>query len=343
LALAAFRLLSDPALETLLLALDRSGGPMGEALFVHARDHPGLGDWEGLTGWQPFKPQAQAWDIAGRRRVIELPVGKWPMVLLLPGKSRDEVLHSFATAWDRVAEGGHLVVAMSNDEGAARFEKELSRAAGGVESIQKNKCRAFWFKAGGARDETLLNEWRQLGEMRRVEGTEFFTQAGVFSHGRIDAGSGLLVRHLPKGLTGRVADLGAGWGFLADAVLSTSPGLGGIDLYEADLRALDCARLNLARHGEREIGFHWHDVTTGIAPGYDVVIMNPPFHRGTETDVDLGRDFLRAGAAALRRGGRMFLVANRQLPYEAVLDELRLPWRKLAEDATYKVLSATGR
>jgi 16S rRNA (guanine1207-N2)-methyltransferase len=71
--------------------------------------------------------------------------------------------------------------------------------------------------------------------------------------------------------------------------------------------------------------------------------MNPPFHSGQATDVDLGRAFLATAAASLRRGGKLFLVANRQLPYEAVLDSLGLRWRKPAEDKTYKLLFADKR
>ena len=71
--------------------------------------------------------------------------------------------------------------------------------------------------------------------------------------------------------------------------------------------------------------------------------MNPPFHSGQAADVDLGRAFLTSAAAALKRGGKLFLVANRQLPYESALDDLRLAWRKAAEDNTYKLLFAEKR
>ena len=335
--------MSDAALETMVLALDGAGWPRGEALFLGAREHRAWAGWTGLSGWQPFKPLADAWDRAGRRRFDAAPPGKWPLVLLLPGKSKDEILHGFAMARDRVADGGSILVAMPNDEGAARFEKELARATGGVESLQKHKCRAFHVHAGGGWDEAKFDAWRALGGFHPVPGTGHVTQAGVFGHGQVDEGSSLLVRHLPRGLSGRVADLGAGWGFLADAVLASNPAMESVDLYEADARALDCARLNLARHQGRGIGYHWHDVTAGVPGGYDVVVMNPPFHRGSETDVGLGREFLRAGSAALRRGGRMFVVANRQLPYEAVLDELGMSWRKPAEEGGFKVLVANGR
>ena len=89
--------------------------------------------------------------------------------------------------------------------------------------------------------------------------------------------------------------------------------------------------------------FHWHDVTTGLPEIYDAIVMNPPFHTGQATDVDLGRAFLKTAAASLKRGGKLLLVANRQLPYEAVLEASGLAWRKIAEDKTYKILFADKR
>jgi 16S rRNA (guanine1207-N2)-methyltransferase len=91
------------------------------------------------------------------------------------------------------------------------------------------------------------------------------------------------------------------------------------------------------------LGFHWHDVSSGLTGTYDAVVMNPPFHRGQQTEVDLGRGFIRAAAAALKRGGRLFMVANRQLPYEAELDASGFGWRCAGEDQTFKLLFAERR
>jgi 16S rRNA (guanine1207-N2)-methyltransferase len=88
---------------------------------------------------------------------------------------------------------------------------------------------------------------------------------------------------------------------------------------------------------------HWHDVTTGLPGPFDAILMNPPFHTGQATDVDLGRAFLKVAFASLKRGGKLLLVANRQLPYEAVLEASGLAWRKTAEDRVYKLLFAEKR
>lgn len=348
-----------PALDTLLLAFSADGSLTvpERALFLGARPHPALRAWPEISGWQPLKPQADEWVRSGFRLVDE-PAGRWPLVMILPGKSRDETLGWFAMARDHLLPGGRIVCAISNTAGAARFEREFAKATGTVSSLQKHKCRAFHAVDDGTWNESLFGEWREAGMPRPIPESGFITQAGVFSHGRIDPGSRLLAAHLPPGLRGHIADLGAGWGYLSHAALARCPAIGRIDLFEADSRSLACARRNLARHPACEnpvdsppphadindrACFHWHDVTTGLPDTYDAILTNPPFHSGQETDVDLGRAFLTSAAAALKRHGKLHLVANRQLPYEAMLDSLRLAWRKVAEDPTYKILFAEKR
>jgi 16S rRNA (guanine1207-N2)-methyltransferase len=327
------------AADTLLLAFSAEGGlcPPASAFFMGAEAHAALQGWPDLLGWQPFKPMAAAWERAGFIRMDDLPSGKWPLLMILPGKSRDETLSWFALARMRLAPGGTLLVSMPNTAGAGRFEKELAKATGSITSLQKHKCRAFYATDDGSWDEAVFAEWLKLAELREISG--YTVQAGIFSSDHIDPGSQLLADHIPAHLHGHVADLGAGWGFLSTALLQRCPKIQRLDLYEADARALACARKNLAAYPQ-EIGFHWHDVTTGLPAVYDAIIMNPPFHTGQATDVDLGRAFLKVAATSLKRGGKLLLVANRQLPYEAALEVSGLAWRKLAEDKIYKILSA---
>jgi 16S rRNA (guanine1207-N2)-methyltransferase len=354
----------NPALDTLMLAFAPDGLPIpGRALFLGAEPHPELRSWPSVVGWQPSKPNATAWEAAGHTRIDE-PDGKWPLVMVVPGKSRDETLWWLSVARDHLEPGGTIVVSMPNTAGASRFEKELKTASGKLFSIQKHKCRTFYATDDGTWNEDIFSNWRLLGGKRKIEGSSFVTEAGIFSSEHIDPGSLLLASHLPASLRGKAADLGAGWGYLTDALLKRCPKISSVDLYEADSRALACAESNLLRY-QRGIGpkedplslespacmvtdeipltFHWHDVTKGLPEKYDVIIMNPPFHSGQATDVDLGRSFLRTAAASLNRGGKLLLVANRQLPYEAELTALGMPARKLAEDNVYKILSAERR
>ena len=332
----------NPALETLLLPFSRGDLAIPpRALFLGAEPHPDLRAWPAVSGWQPLFPLAEAWRKAGFR-LIEEPSGTWPLILLLPGKSKDETLASFAKAYDLLEDGGVLAVSLPNTGGASRFEKELAEAAGEIASISKNKCRAFHATKSAEWNQSLLAEWRALGDPRTLESTGFIVEAGIFSADHVDPGSALLAAHLPSNLKGTAADLGAGWGYLSHALMERNPKLKALHLFEADARALACAEKNLAGAGT-PLEFHWADVAAGLPGKYEGIVMNPPFHSGQLTDISLGRAFLRAAAESLRTGGRLFLVANRQLPYEAELDSLGLVWKKPVEDATYKLLFAEKR
>ena len=218
-----------------------------ELLLLGARPHAAFQEWKHITGWQPLKPLADSWETAGFSTSDEIPEGKWPVVACLPGKSKEETLFLFALARARVKPGGTLICALANESGAGRFEKQLAKATGRIESLSKHKCRAFWACDDGTWNDECFAEWQQLGEARAIEGTHFHTVPGVFSAGRIDAGSQFLVDHLPGDLRGTIADLGAGWGFLSDSLLSRFPTVTQVDLFEADSRALSCARRNLAQ------------------------------------------------------------------------------------------------
>lgn len=328
------------ALETLLLGFAGEGAfaAPARAFFWGAEPHPLLRSWPEILGWQSHKGLADAWDRSGFAR-CDVPSGLWPLVMQLPGKARDEIHGGFAKAWDLVEPGGMLVAAMENGAGAARFEKDLAKVVGAVHSRQKHKCRVFGARKDIPSPAVMPEGWLDAGRRKPIPGTHFVTEAGVFSATKVDPGSQLLVESLPTNLRGKVADLGAGWGYLTDALLRRCPAVKQVDLFESDSRALDCARQNLAAQ-EAVLNFHWHDVTTGIPGRYDIILMNPPFHTRQMKDVALGRAFLNAARDALYPGGEIWLVANRQLPYEGVLDACGLLWRQVVRDPVFKVIHA---
>jgi 16S rRNA (guanine1207-N2)-methyltransferase len=170
----------------------------------------------------------------------------------------------------------------------------------------------------------------------------FVAGAGMFSHDRIDAGSELLASRLPTDFTGDAADFGAAWGYLAVELAQRSPGLGRLDLYEANYAALEAAKANMAANCPRtETRFFWHDLTgEPIKDKYDLIVMNPPFHEGHAADPALGQAMIKAAVSALRGGGRLMMVANRGLPYEPVLEASFKESGETCRNARFKVLWA---
>ncbi len=345
---AGARVASDSALDALMLpfAEGRIARVPG-ALFLQARAGVALhaSQWPQLACVQAFRPQAQALERAGFAVSLDADASRrWPLVLLLPPRQRDEARALYAQALALAEDGATVVVSVANDEGAKSAEADFARIAGPVASMSKHKCRVFWARAGVGGDAGLAARWRQGDAVREVA-PGWWSRPGVFAWDRIDAATALLIEHLPATLAGEVADLGAGSGVIADALLRNCPAVRAVDLYEADARALALAERNLAPHAQRAaLGFHWHDVTTGLPRRYDVIVSNPPFHaRQRQPRPELGQAFIRAAAQALRPRGELWLVANRQLPYEEVLADAFTDIRSVAGRGAFKVITARRR
>lgn len=336
----------DPALQALMLpfADGTLAWPGDGALFLRARDGWPLHEraLPGLVCEQSFKPDADALQRSGFELRAPDDI-RYPLVLVLPPRQRDEARALFAQALARLQPGGIVVASMANDAGAKSGEADLAHIAGPVASRSKHKCRVFWAQpAPGSGDAELAAQWRALDAPRKVAGGRFLSRPGVFAWDRIDAASALLAEYLPGDLAGRAADLGAGHGYLSVELLQRCAGITAIDLYEAEARALELARENLAPFASQAaIDFRWHDVTAGLPQRYDVIVSNPPFHaQGSTARPDIGRAFIAAAAQALAPGGRLWLVANRHLPYEQVLDASFGSVRIVAQRDGFKVVEA---
>lgn len=319
----------------------------GRVLFLAARDGFRLRELA-RPSWlcvQGFKPFADALQHSGLRVGEPAPDERFPLVLLLPSRQRDERRVQFARAVHHVQPGGAVLACVANAEGAKSAEADLAKLAGPVQRLSKHKCRVFW-AASGSVDQGLLDEWLALDAPRDVA-DGYVSRPGLFAWDRIDAASALLAAQLPADLHGRVADLGAGHGYLASQVLARCPQVTALDLYEAEARALEPARMNMARAlaaSAREVAIdvHWHDVTRGLPRRYDAIVSNPPFHQGRADLPALGRAFIAVAAAALMPQGRLWLVANRHLPYEAALAERFQTVREVTAQQGFKVIEARG-
>lgn len=323
-------------------------GASQRVLVLGARDADAWRDRAG-AGWrceQTFKPWAQALARAGLVVAESVDEGDFGAALVFAPRSRERTRALYARAAQRVREGGVIVAAQANDQGARSAQADLQALLGPLQYVSRRKCRAFWRVVDRASiNDALLSEWSALDDVRTILDGRYWSRPGLFAWDRVDAASALLAEHVPSTLTGRVADLGAGYGYLATEVLRRCEGVTAIDLHEADALAREPARRNLEaalglRRGTIASEFFWHDVTHGLPRRYDAVVSNPPFHEGRADQPELGRAFIEAAADALEAHGELWLVANRHLPYEATLARRFDAVRSIAEQGGFKVLAA---
>ncbi len=315
----------------------------GPAFFLRAECGEGLDDsWrKRLICEQSFKPAYDILDHQGFQVQRRIEGSGFALGLCLLSKHKAENLANMARAWDMLAPGGLLVCAGGNDSGAASLHKELKVALGVDDSLSKYHCRVFWrAKRAGEATPPQLTRWAEDGQLTRIAATGCFSRPGLYNWNKVDQGSALLVEHFPEIMTGRAADLGSGWGYLSLMLRRLRPQIVSVDLFEAEAMALEAAQANLEDQAlSSGWGLHWCDVAAGIGHNcYDWVVMNPPFHSGKATDVDLGRAFIVSAARCLKPDGRLVFVANRQLPYEPQVEAVFKNRQIVAENNLYKII-----
>lgn len=272
-----------------------------------------------------FYPDYAAWQNAGYDVATDLPDARVVIVVVPRSKALARAMVAAACAKAEL-----VIVDGQRTDGVDSLFKDCRKRLGNLPSIPKGHGRIFWFAASDA-----FADWAAPPPAKGPHG--FFTAAGVFSEAAIDAGSALLADALPAKLPARMADLGAGWGYLAGPVLARD-GVKSLDLIEAEKLSLDCARLNVT---DPRVRFHWADATAFTPDArYDGIVMNPPFHAGRASDPSLGHTFIRAAARLLAPHGKLWMVANRHLPYETVMTECFRNVDMIGGNGAFKIFHA---
>jgi len=243
--------------------------------------------------------------------------GSLPAMTMLAPPGTLERRYALALALRAVAPGGAFTALAPNDRGGTRLRKELQGFGCAVEETARRHHRIVVCTRPAAL--TGMDDALAQGGPQQVAELGLWSQPGVFSWDRIDAGTAQLLQHLPA-LSGRGADFGCGIGILARAVLA-SPNVTQMTLIDLDRRAIDAARRNL---DDPRAQFRWADIRhqdLSLAE-LDFVVMNAPFHDAGSEDRTLAQRFVQRAAEVLRNNGVCWLIANRHLPYEAVMQPL---------------------
>jgi len=238
--------------------------------------------------------------------------------------------HLIYTAARAAGPDGLILVDGDKSQGIDSLIKDIKARTELQGVVSKAHGKLAWFAA-----IEVFDDWQADGFDPIEDG--FVTKVGVFSADGIDPASQLLASSLPEDLSGRIADFGAGWGYLTRFLFNYA-NIKHIDCIEADSAALDCARQNCV---DDRVAFHWSDATTWRAhTALDGIVMNPPFHNGRAADPAIGQAFIASAARNLTAHGRLFLVANRQLPYEKALQSCFANVKQIAQNNLFKVLFA---
>lgn len=141
---------------------------------------------------------------------------------------------------------------------------------------------------------------------------ELVTDAGVFSKGKIDFGSDLLVKTFlktyPPGPTKNIIDVGCGYGPIGLMIAKVSPHHE-VTMVDVNQRALNLSRKNKKRNRIENVEVKESDGLSQVEDNtYDFVLTNPPIRAGKE----VVHRILEDAYVKLKLGGELFIVIQKK-------------------------------
>ncbi|MCQ4258532.1 class I SAM-dependent methyltransferase [Stutzerimonas stutzeri] len=307
----------DPRSEVLLRQADLFSGNLLLA-GLPADDLLGrLPDAAGWT-WHAGDHQRLQTRFSGRCTfAIEPPPVFDTAVLFLP-KSRELTEYLLNALAARLA-GGLLYLVGEKRAGIERAARQLAPFGGARKLDSARHCQLWQVRVTNTPEVPNLEQLAQRFELELSDGPlQIVSLPGVFSHGRLDRGTALLLDHLNELLPGRLLDFGCGAGIIGASLKRRYPE-SEVVMLDVDAFAVESSRMTLlANQLQAEV-----IAGDGIdaAPGdCAAIVSNPPFHQGVHTHYEASETLLQRAATHLRPGGELRLVANTFLKYPPLIE-----------------------
>ncbi len=281
-------------------------------------------DWLTAQAYRPLgEPQVrfaipQPQDIADKQVILLWPKAKQQALALL-----QLVATQVQECW----------IVGANDAGGKSIGKACAALSESSEKTDSARHCSLWNLQLRVNNEF---NWLKQAQSFNWQEQAYLTLPGVFSHGKLDTGTALLLEHVPAPAHGKLLDLGCGSGVIGLSMKAAEPALD-ITLADIDAFAIRSSQLNSVRLN-LPAAIQASDGLSSIEGKFDYLFSNPPFHLGKETDYEFARRLFSEARQHLTRDGQMWIVANRHLPYEDWAAEQFRQVEIMVQDKGFKLL-----
>ena len=165
----------------------------------------------------------------------------------------------------------------------------------------------------------------------------FHTDAGVFSRDEVDPGSRLLVESVGA-LSGRVLDMGCGWGPVGLSIALKNPECT-VLMADVNERAVQLSERNRRTNGVNNAHVIQSDAFESVEGEFDHILTNPPIRAGKAVIYGMFDESFRR----LRAGGTLNIVIRKQHGAPSAIKYLQTMFEQvttLEKDAGYWILEA---
>lgn len=271
----------------------------------------------------------------------QLPTAEYTAGVLFLPKSRELTEYLLQELATKIPSGVLFLVGEKR-AGAERAAKQLA-AFGRTSKVDSARHCQLWrcevSDKPAVPDLTAASKIFTVNSMN--ESIDVQSVPGVFSHGRLDLGTKLLLECLEGLPTGHYLDFGCGAGVVGSFLKKRYPAAE-ITMLDVDAFAVYSSRLTLAAN-QLEATTIAGDGIHAAPKQLAAIISNPPFHQGVHTQYETTETLLREAAEHLQSGGELRIVANSFLKYPPLIEQHLGPCTVLAERDGFKVYRAIRR
>lgn len=248
--------------------------------------------------------------------------GPWPqvpatadLVIVILPKSRERLDLVLAALAGSISQSVELWLVGPSKGGIKGALKQLKPVAeeGVVELVDTARhCRLYTLQLTPQTGRSLAD----FEQRWQHEGVAYVSYPGVFSHGRLDEGTALLLEQLPEDFGDKqVLDMGCGAGVIALELAQR-----GAEVTASDVSATAAAATEVTLAVNQQQGrVQTANLYGHLAEKFDAIVTNPPFHEGITRTTMVTESLILQAPKYLTTNGELWLVANHGLPYEALL------------------------
>ncbi|MBF8779482.1 class I SAM-dependent methyltransferase [Pseudomonas fulva] len=301
-----------------------------------------LGQLSDAHGWTWHAGDLAALDqrFAGRiHHGVEAPLTAFDAAVLFLPKSRDLAAYLLEALASRL--GGRPLYLVGEKRGGIEGAAKQLQAFGRPRKLDSARhCQLWQVVVDQVPVARPLESLAERFELALEDGPlQIISLPGVFSHGRLDKGTALLLEHLDGLPSGKVLDFGCGAGVLGATIKRRYP-QSQVTLLDVDAFAVASSRLTLAANGlDGEVLSG--DGIDAAPHDLDVILSNPPFHSGVHTHYAAAERLLEKSGEHLRKGGEIRLVANSFLRYQPLIEQALGQCQVRAEANGFRIYRAT--
>ncbi len=178
--------------------------------------------------------------------------------------------------------------------------------------LRLQELRRGWFKMQHyfEKNPSSENIKNSFGYIFNDINFKFNSSTGVFSKGKVDFGSGLLIKGFFEDVKcepRKILDVGCGVGVIGIVIAKVFKN-SMIDMIDINTRALELAKENISSNEVENASAFFSDLFENVEGVYDKILSNPPIRVGKELVFRVYEDAYKY----LKSGGALYIVIQKK-------------------------------